>query len=195
MKGADVKLSVLTELATRSGLPLDWIVSGRPSTEEEVLARLHGAPGLAESHRGYRPPPGEFAYIPRLDVEASAGAGSLATEEDIGGMLAFRSEWLRRIGINPVTARALRARGDSMEPTIYDGDVLLTDTAVDHVIDNGIYVIVHAGLVLLKRVHPTRDGAVTLISDNPIYPREMVPAAEVADLHIAGRVMWFGRSI
>ena len=62
-------------------------------------------------------------------------------------------------------------------------------------VDNGIYIIIHASLVLLKRVHPTRDGAVTLISDNPIYPRETVPAAEVAELEIAGRVMWFGRSI
>ena len=82
-----------------------------------------------------------------------------------------------------------------MEPTVFDGDILLADTGLDRIVDNGIYVIVFNGLVLLKRVHPTRDGSLTLISDNPIYPRETIPASDVPDLHIAGRIMWFGRRI
>ena len=82
-----------------------------------------------------------------------------------------------------------------MEPTIFDGDILLADTSIDHVVDNGIYVVVLSGLALVKRVHPNRDGAITLTSDNAIYPRETVPKEELADLQIAGRIMWFGRSI
>lgn len=82
-----------------------------------------------------------------------------------------------------------------MEPTIRDGDTLLLDTSIDRVKDNGIYVVVIDGLVVVKRVHMSRDGTVTLISDNQLYPPEEVPAAEVPEIRFAGRVMWFGRSI
>ncbi|MBX8800706.1 helix-turn-helix transcriptional regulator [Ochrobactrum sp. MR28] len=82
-----------------------------------------------------------------------------------------------------------------MEPTIRDGDVLLVDTSITSVYDNAIYIVVYNGHVLVKRVNLKRDGALTIISDNDRHPPEEVPLAEVPDLHIAGRVMWFGRSI
>lgn len=182
--GASVPLEEMRALAEVAGVSLDWLASGhsfRPinaSAEKDVDRD-------------------EFVAVPRLNVEASAGSGTLATQEDeeANGVLAFRREWLRRSGIAPHAAQALTARGDSMEPTICDGDILLADTSIDRIIDNGIYVVVLAGLIMVKRVHPTRDGAVTLISDNPHYPDETVPADEVADLTVAGRVRWFGRSI
>jgi phage repressor protein C with HTH and peptisase S24 domain len=143
----------------------------------------------------------DYTLVPRLQVQASAGPGAVGFAEeqgqfdDPGNILAFRRDWLRRIGVAPQAARALTARGDSMEPTIHDGDILLADTSVEHIVDNGIYVLVLAGLLLLKRVHPTRDGSVTLISDNPLYPQEIVPVHEIPDLVVAGRIRWFGRSI
>lgn len=83
-----------------------------------------------------------------------------------------------------------------MEPTIRDGDVLLVDTSIDSIRDNGIYVVVFNGFVLVKRIHVRRDGGVRLISDNQaLYEPDDVPAAETPSLTIAGRVMWFGRSI
>ena len=82
-----------------------------------------------------------------------------------------------------------------MEPTIRDGDILVVDTSITTVRDNSIYIIVYSGNVLVKRVHLRRDGSLTLISDNDRYPPEDVPLDEVPDLHIAGRLMWYGRSI
>jgi phage repressor protein C with HTH and peptisase S24 domain len=89
----------------------------------------------------------------------------------------------------------LTARGDSMEETIRDGDVLLVDTSIDRVRDNSIYVVVYGDMVLVKRIHGRINGSLQLISDNARYPAEEVSKSEVDLLHIAGRVMWFGRSI
>lgn len=161
-------------LCAAAGKSMDWLVG-------------FVAPGQEEER---------FAYIPRLNVEASAGNGAVAAEEDIDGLVAFRREWLRRVGITPEAARVLRARGDSMEPTIRDGDILLVDTGIDRVRDEGIYVVVVAGLVLVKRLQRRRDGTVVLRSDNrELYDDEIVPPSEAPELHVAGRVMWFGRSI
>lgn len=162
-------------LCGAAGRPIDWLVGLIPPPRSDGL---------------------DYALIPRLEVEASAGGGALAAEEDVGGMIAFRSEWLRRVGISPRSARALRARGDSMEPTIRDGDILLIDTSIDRLVDEGIYVVVVGGLVLVKRLAIRRDGTVILKSDNAErYDEEVIPPAEAPDLAVSGRVMWFGRSI
>jgi len=89
----------------------------------------------------------------------------------------------------------MTAKGDSMEPTIRDGDVLLVDTSIDRVRDNALYIIVFEGLVFVKRIHIKLSGAVLLISDNDRYPAEEITPDAAVRLHVAGRVVWFGRSI
>lgn len=140
----------------------------------------------------------EFSFVPRYDVRASAGHGAVVPFEDIDGgrqFMAFRTEWLRRIGVQPSSAEVLVAVGDSMEPTIRDGDLILIDRSIKQVVDDGIYVLVLGGMVLLKRLQNRRDSSVVLKSDNPQYDDEVVPAGEVSDLRIEGRVRWFGRTL
>ena len=81
-----------------------------------------------------------------------------------------------------------------MEPTIRDGDVLLVNTALDHVRTEGIYVIRFGEVLLVKRIAVGMDS-VTLISDNPAIANETIPRDRLAELHIVGRVVWFGRAI
>ncbi|MDR0809247.1 MAG: S24 family peptidase [Gemmobacter sp.] len=42
----------------------------------------------------------------------------------------FRSDWLRREGIQPGKASLVRVRGDSMEPTLRDGAMVLVDPQI-----------------------------------------------------------------
>jgi phage repressor protein C with HTH and peptisase S24 domain len=187
MPGADIALKI----AEVAKVDLKWLIAGTGS--KEIKPPEDAFEGGALDSRGRIV--NEIAFIPRLDVQASAGMGSLVVSEDTVDILAFNRNWLRERSINAVAARVLDVKGDSMEPTIRDGDILVVDTSITQVRDNAIYVIIYAGNVLVKRVHLKRDGSLTLISDNERYPREDVPIAEVPDLHIAGRVMWFGRSI
>ncbi|MBW7968137.1 helix-turn-helix transcriptional regulator [Bradyrhizobium sp. BR 10289] len=137
-----------------------------------------------------------FAYVPRLYVEASAGNGLVSPEmSDDADVVAFRSAWLRKLGINPRYARAMFARGDSMWPTINDGDLLLVDESITSVVDDGIYIIVSQGAVRVKRLQVRRDGSILLKSDNTAYEPEVVPASEIEDLRVAARVRWYGRAI
>lgn len=61
-----------------------------------------------------------------------------------------------------------------MEPTIRDGTVLLVDTSVQEFKDNGIYIVVDGGMVLVKRVNQSINGSVSLISENPLYPTKII---------------------
>ena len=184
----------LAALAMSAGYSVDWLITGRGYKQPQFPVPDEK---LVDGKLVYKEPiPSDFRLIPRLDVQAAAGAGALVEHENHREMVAFRADWLRRRGINPLFANVLTARGDSMEPTIRDGDILLGDTSIDSVIDNAIYVVVFDGRTLVKRVQLRRDGSVVLKSDNKdIFDDEAVPAAEVHSLNVAGRVMWYGRSI
>lgn len=139
----------------------------------------------------------DFVPVPYVDVKASAGAGRLVLpgEGEADAIMMLKVAWLRSIGVSPRHAQIITAVGDSMEETIRDGDLLLVDRGIDRVMDNGIYVVALAGLVLVKRLQVRFDGAITLISDNPKYPTETVPRDQTASLQVEGRVRWFGRTI
>lgn len=176
----------IAALTYAAGKTLDWLITGEESAatssrSQVPVRRKDDLPG--------------FTLVPRLDVQASAGNGAVALSEEPIDFLAFQENWLRARHINPKYARVLTAKGDSMEPTIRDGDILLVDTSIDRVRDNSIYIVVYNGLVLVKRMHGKFDGAMTLISDNAMYPPETIAPYDVPSLHVAGRVMWFGRSI
>lgn len=192
-------LDKLVAIAEAADVTLDWLARGvepkryvqNQTGQTDILVRdAHGST-MALEVKGAQ----GFALIPRLDIQASAGNGRVAVSEEPLEYLAFQANWLRGRGINPAAARVLTARGDSMEETIRDGDVLLVDTSIDRVLDNSIYVVVYGDMVLVKRIHGRINGSLQLISDNPRYPAEEVAKGEVDDLKIAGRVMWFGRSI
>lgn len=190
LAGATPGIDKVAQIAKVKGVALDWLINGEGEMNTVELPRLPQRVQATELEAK-----SEFTLVPRLDVQASAGAGRVTIGEDPLEYLAFQSTWLRSRNINPAFARILTARGDSMEETIRDGDVLLVDTSVNRIRDNTIYVIVYGDMVLVKRVHGRLNGSLQLISDNPRYPAEEVSAGEIEQLHVAGRVMWFGRSI
>lgn len=177
-------LENLIIIAEHAGVTTDWLALGRgPKTHDGAVVRDAELPS-------------QFRLIPRLPVQPSSGFGTMVADESPTEMLAFRSDWLRRVGINPDFAHVLTNRGDSNEPTIRDGDILLVDTSIDRVVDNAFYIVVYQGNALLKRVQMLRDGSIVLSSDNKLaYRDEVVSPDDVPDLRIAARLMWFGRSI
>jgi phage repressor protein C with HTH and peptisase S24 domain len=94
------------------------------------------------------------------------------------------------LGVEPDRLLVETALGESMQPNIQDGDLLLVDTAEDRFRSFGVYVVEIAGERLVKRVQPKLDGSLTLISDNPAYEAEHIPPAQASDIHVVGRVVW-----
>lgn len=176
-KGSIPSADVALRLADAMGVEVRWLVSGEgPQEPAEKFAD-------------------QYTTVRRYEVRAGAGTGLVATAEDVTEELSFRRDWLRRIGMTPQNAGLITAQGDSMHPTIPDGAMLLIDLSIRDVRNGYIYVVVKDGSLLVKRVQTKMDGSVVLISDNPVYEREELPANQVAELHIAGRVVWVGHPI
>jgi len=104
------------------------------------------------------------------------------------GILRFSAAWLRAQGLDPAQVAAMAVAGDSMEPTLRDGDEILVDRRRRPLRD-GVYVLRRGDSLLVKRVAASGAGRLLLISDNPAYPPIDLPAGEVVPI---GRVVWKG---
>lgn len=193
LEGAPVQHHTLEALCAAIGVPNGWLMSGdavsRSDAHHEATKRQR-----FESSSLFAGRTAEFVLIPRYDISASAGHGSLVASEDVTEMLAFRRDWLRRIGMNPLEAGIIMSRGDSMYPTIPDRSLLLVDLSAKALQHGAIFVLVRSGLLVVKRVE-VLNRFVSLISDNPIYEREHIPLDDAGELHIAGRVTWVAHTL
>ncbi|SDH90334.1 S24 family peptidase [Roseospirillum parvum] len=206
------------QLAAALGVSIDWLVTGAGpktadplapvATPELLEAMVAATPERLAAARADRsrprsqgtpqPPPvaGDYVLVPRFNVEASAGHGAWNDREQVVDFMAFRADWVRRaLGADPNQLALIAAAGDSMEPSIRAGDLLLIDTGVTRVIDDAVYVLLSGSELLVKRVQKFLSGALTIKSDNPAYAPENLTPAEAETLCVAGRVRWIGRLI
>ncbi|HEY5665927.1 MAG TPA: S24 family peptidase [Gammaproteobacteria bacterium] len=140
--------------------------------------------------------PGEGpVMIPVYDVRVSAGSGSMIDAANVIDHQPFMPGWLRRFTTaRPDQLAVVPVDGDSMFPTLSDGDQVLIDTTQVTPNRDGIYVVVYEGNALVKRVSvdPSRRR-INLGSDNPQYRDYEVE--DPSSLHVAGRVVWLGRRV
>ena len=185
-------LNTLGIIAEVSSYSLAWLASGegamKPGDATYPLSEGHkGADATGEPAEG-------FVHIPRYEVSASAGAGSIIHSEQIVDHLTFRSDWVRNALGVPLSSLALiNVKGDSMEPTLSNGDVILVDMSKDGFDDNAVYVLRLNGTLLVKRVKRNLDGSVLVSSDNVMYPPDLIKVDVVDTLGVVGRVVWCGR--
>lgn len=110
--------------------------------------------------------------------------------------MAFLPDWARKtLDINPKNLVLISATGDSMEPTLREGDLLLVNTGVTRVIDDGIYAIRVNDTLMVKRIQRLASGELIIKSDNPAYKEQMISNAQAEDLRIIGRLVWIGRKV
>jgi phage repressor protein C with HTH and peptisase S24 domain len=139
----------------------------------------------------------DFVLVPRYNIEASAGGGSMVHSEQIVDHLAFKTDWVyKELGTDPKNLLLIHSIGDSMEPTIRSGDLLLVDRKKSQVKGDGIYLINLADGLMVKRVEWLLGGSVVIRGDNTLVSREQtLSSTDLENLHILGRVVWIGSKI
>lgn len=165
-----------------------------------IAERLLGGPPDRAGHAvmaraGVAATPGDYVLIPHLEIGASAGAGAEPGTESAIGVLAFQSNWVRGIASGrPEALSVIRVEGDSMLPTLADGDNILVDTDDRERLRDGIYVLRTDDALLVKRlsVNPA-TRRLTIRSDNDAYPSW--DDCDPATVAVIGRVVWVGRRL
>ncbi len=106
----------------------------------------------------------------------------------------FSKRWLRMQVPGDVAAmRVMMVEGDSMVPTLYDGDMVLVDISKHYPVPSGVFVLQHEMGVIVRRVDARHGGKQLYISaDNPMYQGYECESREVEML---GRVVWVSRKM
>lgn len=151
-----------------------------PEAERGRLARFFG---VDEALLGG--PAQRLVAVPALEVAASAGAGRLVDGE-AAALAHYPAETLAALGIAAGDASEIAVEGDSMAPTLCDGDRILVDRRRRRPgAAEAIWVIRLDDTLLVKRL--VGEGARwRIVSDNPAW-EDVVCDRTAVD--VLGRVM------
>ena len=176
-------LEKLGQIAKVVKVDPDWLLNGK--------GRLEGDDPITEDYHN------DFVAIQYAHARPSMGGGAIVEDEErVGRDFHFRRAWIRdRLRAAPSMLRVMAVHGDSMTPTLNDGDVILVDMNQRSPIPPGIFVL-HDGMGLvakrLEHVPMSDPPRVRIISDNSRYTPYEGTADEV---NIVGRVRWYGREM
>jgi len=176
----------LKQIADAFRIDLDDLMNLSPTAKPLDLVALDHFEALEKIA------PSKIAIPVYENVEVSAGHGVSNDDETPTDMLWLEKSWLRQIAHITLDEMAVvKVRGDSMEPTLSPGDMILIDRQPieRHQLNDGVYVINRNGTTHVKRLQSTENG-IRIISDNrALYDPETVTDG----LTICGRVIWAWR--
>ena len=124
---------------------------------------------------------------------AALGDGAEPDEYAETHKLKFRADSLRRKHLRPNKLAVIYGKGDSMYPTIKNGDAILVDTSDTEPQDEKLFVVTQGRDLFAKRL--VRLGDRWFIdSDNKADPKwkRPMPIDEADGFEIHGRVRWVG---
>jgi len=173
----------LNRIADALRVEPEWLLSGK--------GRVEGDDPITQDYHN------DFVAIQYASVRPSMGGGAVIENEDGPARdFHFRRAWIRdRLRAAPSMLRVMAVQGDSMMPTLNDGDVILVDMNQRNPVPPGVFVL-HDGMGLvakrLEHVPMSDPPRVRIISDNHQYSPYECTAEEV---NIVGRVRWYGREL
>lgn len=180
----DVKLSTVEKLATALQLSAADLL---PPTFQGVASP--DQPPLLSASRD----DGAIA-VRQVDLGYSMGSGADMSDYPDELPILFDPGFLRTLTRAPAERLFVaRGEGDSMFPTMINGDQVIIDTTQRRLnAQDRIWALSVHGAGMIKRLRTVGPNRVRIMSDNDIVPPEEVDAE---DIHIAGRVIWIGRKV
>ena len=152
-------------------------------TDDQALS----APGTSSEIRelpGARP-----IAVHRL--QTAAGSGALDLDEAVKSYAYFRHEWLSRQGLVADCCSIIGVMGESMDPTLPEGCVILLDRNRRQRREGRIFVVRTEDGLVVKRAGKDTAAGWQLVSDHPRWPDAPWPD----DAAIIGEVKWMAREL
>ena len=187
----------------------DWIHHGRVAKSRLNALFQYFSDVVGPEHWGLRE---EWGYnpslrivdgmvtLPQYDLRAAAGPGRyLEAQLRVGAVQVCQdivARILRNSGVALASLALVTVAGDSMEPTINDGDIVVIDRSVETIDRDGVYLFTFGDETFIKRIQ-RMPKSLSVNSDNGLYKGWEISSEEASSLHVHGRVLWawFGKPI
>ncbi len=175
----------LIALAAACNVTFEWLHEGRLPKSRVAGIPPHEFSTVVVADPGDP----DFYEIPKVQLVLSAGMTGFDTVPEIydGSKLSISKNWVERHGFTPGRLVAIRVKGDSMEPNLYEGDQVIINTADTHMEDGAVFAVNFEGQAVVKRLARDR-GEWWLTSDNP-DPRHRRKSCRDGECIIIGRIV------
>jgi len=166
----------LKALAKNLSTNVEWLLTGKKivsqsSQELQPLSEWDETTPIEEDEI-------EIPFFQNFSFDCGSGSVGEALKAQ-SQALRISKATLRDLGIEKENAVATGASGDSMKPTIKDGDTIYLDLGRKTIKDGKIFAICHGGLFVAKRLYNLPMGGVRIVSDNTAeYPEVLLTAEE-----------------
>lgn len=182
----------LATLASALGVNALWLETGKGTMTPESGPASPGSPfvqydGPIENSRPVRVGEPDTVAIPRVKLRLRAGVAQFETEPDLGvdGNELIPRAIVESLGLNPVNLMAIRVRGTSMEPMMFEDDVVIIDKSSCSPINRELFAINFDGEACIKQMI-YRGNQWYLNSINPDFAPVNVKSGQCS---IVGRVV------
>lgn len=191
----EISMDNLIEVASALGVSPVWLAQGyEPESEPPETAALStlGDKGSVYvwDHPDDLPPDDGRVWVDRWDYSVSAGDGMLQWEIRQKKALPFTGEFFKAIGCKPENCKLVTVRGDSMEPFLFDRDMIMVDTTRTEPKDGGIYAVIFEGEALVKQIFKEPGGALILHSYNDRYRDKRIEPNVNVQFAVVGEVKY-----
>ena len=136
--------------------------------------------------------PLKLIKIPHFEVFASAGFGVLPFEDsDSEYEIEIHPQILLNQGVVPKDLFSMPVRGDSMEPSLYEGDIVLVKRLQQpYSILEGVYVLRIDHEIFIKRIQFNKfESRLRVDSDNSYYDSYLIMGEDLNSVEIIGEAV------
>ena len=183
--GNTLRSRFLPDIASALGVSVQWL-RGESDNRDPSAAPVPTSQDVMEHF--------DIAVIPELEIGYSMGGGSVLVDYEQKGVVPFQRAWLKSLmygGFDDLFVA--RGEGDSMQPTLLDGDFVLVDTSQKQINkQDRIWCVSYGELGMIKRVRKLPDDGYMIFSDNPAVASI---TAHDDEMFVVGRVIWIGRKM
>lgn len=176
----------LEAVASTLSTSVDWLISGDREIGDRLRRELRAAFSANQDTAS------ESVELQEIDLAYGLGGtysdGPVEVETH-----RFPRAWLEKITTSPASALVIaRGRGDSMQPTILDGDMVMIDRSQRSIREqDAIWALTVGEIAMIKRIR-VRGARVVIQSDNDRVSDDDVHHEEV---NVVGRVIFIGRRV
>jgi phage repressor protein C with HTH and peptisase S24 domain len=139
----------------------------------------------------------DLIMVPVYPIRAAAGRGTEVFTEESSHKIAFRTAWLKKYGVALERPSGVYVDGNSMEPVLSDGDLVVVNLGDRdwRRAGDAVWLIRYDGAPQLKRLVADGAAGLQMVSINPAYrPTPVEPSSQV-DFEVLGRVIWAAREL
>lgn len=160
------ELNTLKALAETCNVSLQWLQEGVEPKGRGTVSTSASTFSAVEAWDDADPRWVQVKFVTALRLSAGISGAPADFEPDSNSTIPLDPRWVERNKLDPRALVATRVRGESMEPTLYDDDLIVINTADKKPIDGSVFAVNYEGEAVVKRL--VRDaGEWWLESDNP----------------------------